>query len=86
MALKRDDISLQDAVKLRRKCRMTEVEWVASTDPDSMLSFLEGKTSERKLTLYSCAMQRVVWHLLDARVQRTVQALGGGSPRLPRRA
>src|SRR4051812_24775796 len=33
---------------------MTEADWLISTDLHSMLKFLRGKTSERKLRLFAC--------------------------------
>jgi hypothetical protein len=37
---------------------MTEVEWLAATDPTPMLEFLRGKASDRKLRLFACAISR----------------------------
>jgi hypothetical protein len=37
---------------------MTEAEWRGCTDPTRMLTFLRGKTSERKLRLFACAAAR----------------------------
>ena len=42
---------------------MTEAEWVASTDPTSMLKFLRGQASDRKLRLYFCGGCRQIAHL-----------------------
>jgi hypothetical protein len=39
---------------------MTEVQWLASTDPQEMLRFLEGKVSERKQRLFACAWWRSI--------------------------
>jgi hypothetical protein len=39
---------------------MTEAQWLASTDPQEMLRFLEGKASERKLRLFACAWWRSI--------------------------
>jgi hypothetical protein len=55
---------------------MTEEQWLTSTDPMAMLSFLDasGKCSPRKASLYICAAGRRVWHLLtDERSRRMVE-------------
>jgi hypothetical protein len=39
---------------------MTEAEWLDSNEPRHMLHFLKGRTSERKLRLFSCAC---CWHI-----------------------
>src|SRR5271165_1700611 len=66
---------------------MTEQQWLASTNPQSMLRFItvdgslpgdgpNRKTiaSDRKLRLFACACCRSVWHLFtDARSRRAVE-------------
>lgn len=57
---------------------MTEQEWLACTDPDSMLSFLgkSGNLSERKGRLFCVACCRKVWHLLkDERSHKAIEVV-----------
>jgi hypothetical protein len=42
---------------------MTEAEWLASTDPQTMLKYLR-EASDRKLRLFACACCHRIWHLL----------------------
>ncbi|WP_238602432.1 hypothetical protein [Fimbriiglobus ruber] len=52
---------------------MTEVEWLAATNPDLMLQFLLGKSSERKQRLFECACCYRIWQeLTDARSRTAV--------------
>src|SRR5262245_50716980 len=41
---------------------ITETEWLECTDPASMLKFLDGKVSQRKLRLYLCGGCRHITH------------------------
>lgn len=47
---------------------MTEVEWLAATNPTPMLEFLRGRSSERKLRLFSVACVRRIENLLSGGV------------------
>jgi hypothetical protein len=53
---------------------MTEAEWLACTNPTSMLEFLRAKAPDRKLRLFACACCRRAWHLLPKAVRKVVQA------------
>jgi hypothetical protein len=44
---------------------MTEAEWLACTEPERMLGFLKGKSSERKLRLFALACCYSIWELID---------------------
>lgn len=55
---------------------MTDLEWLACTDPAEMLDFLQDKTifTDRKQRLFDCACVRRIWHLLrDKRGRRAVE-------------
>jgi hypothetical protein len=43
---------------------MTEQEWLAATDPWTMVEVLRDKASERKLRLFACGCVRRHWHAL----------------------
>ena len=49
---------------------MTEAEWLACADPDTMLQFLQGRASNRKLRLFACACCRLMWDVLPDRRSR----------------
>jgi hypothetical protein len=52
---------------------MTEAEWLACTDPVSMLEFLRVRANDRKLRLFLCACCRHIWDLLwDKRTQEAI--------------
>jgi len=40
---------------------MTEAQWLACEDPDTMREFLRGEASNRKLRLFVCACCRGIW-------------------------
>jgi biotin carboxyl carrier protein len=49
---------------------MTEAEWLACTNPNTMVEFLRGKVSDRKLRLFGCASARSVQANLEHEVSR----------------
>src|SRR4051794_9828402 len=51
---------------------MTEAEWLACTDPQTMLEFLRGKISERKARLFAVACCRGLWHRMGEPLRRVV--------------
>jgi hypothetical protein len=57
----------------QRGANVTEAEWRACTSPETMLEFLRGKSSDRKLRLVACACCRRIWPLLDGWSQNAVE-------------
>src|SRR3954463_5237808 len=55
---------------------MDEIDWLASTDPQAMLTFLRasGEVSERKGRLFAAACCRRIWHLLPSVYRKVVDA------------
>ena len=53
---------------------MTEQEWISSTGPNAMLSFLQGKASDRQLRLFIANYCRRSWHLIpDERCRKAIE-------------
>jgi hypothetical protein len=53
---------------------MTEADWQEGEDVGDMLTFLEGKLSERKLRLFACACcRRIERFLVDPRSKRLIE-------------
>ena len=47
---------------------MTEADWLACTDPTTMLAFHRGLVADRQLRLYACACVRLVQHTSSEQV------------------
>src|SRR5262245_28836105 len=60
----------------RRADEMTAADWLATTEPNTLLDFLHeaGRESDRKMRLFAVACCRRVWHLLTRHsIQRVVE-------------
>ena len=57
---------------------MTEAEWLAAEDPKSMVAFLVGKASLRKLRLFALGCNRKVVYGVDAWLDRAEAWCDGG--------
>jgi hypothetical protein len=54
----------------------SEAEWLACTNPDTMLYYLQGSVSVRKYRLFAAACCRSIWHLMtDQRSRRLVEVV-----------
>src|SRR5207247_746951 len=67
-----------------RRCAMTEAEWLACAEPETMtgvnpermLAALRGKVSQRKVRLFATACcRRIIWHLLPEGCRQGVEVL-----------
>jgi hypothetical protein len=65
---------LVDAL-LGRQGLLTEAEWQASPDPESLLAHLRGWAGDRKLRLFACACLRRAWPLLPDEASRNAVAV-----------
>jgi hypothetical protein len=57
---------------------MTEAKWLRCNEPVTMLEYLRGRVSERKVRLFACGCCRRVWdRLADERSREAVRAAEG---------
>ncbi len=52
---------------------MTESEWLACADPQSVLEFLRGRASDRQLRLLACACWRVILPFFGRRCREAIE-------------
>lgn len=54
---------------------MNELDWIVGADPEGMLAYLDGKTTDRKLRLAACAFVRHRWSLIHYPMPRAAVEL-----------
>ncbi len=67
---------MDDSGKSRHPYSMNEEEWLSSSDPMLMLTFLPYAGLDRKFRLFACGCARRVWHLCNHELPRQLLELG----------
>jgi hypothetical protein len=52
---------------------MNQKSWLACANPQTMLTFLRGRPSERKFRLFMLACWRRIWHLLEPETREALE-------------